>query len=85
MRTLTYRMNPVAGGIAAALGATAFTPVMAQVAEDEPGMMEEVTVTGVRRSLTEAAAIKRESDGVVDAILAEDMGKFPDTNLAESM
>jgi len=78
-------MNPVAGGIAAALGATAFTPVMAQVAEDEPGMMEEVTVTGVRRSLTEAAAIKRESDGVVDAILAEDMGKFPDTNLAESM
>jgi TonB-dependent receptor len=29
--------------------------------------------------------IKRDSAGVVDAISAEDMGKFPDTNLAESL
>lgn len=48
-------------------------------------MMEEVMVTGVRRSLIDSAAIKRDSDGVVDAISAEDIGKFPDTNLAEAM
>ena len=48
-------------------------------------MMEEVTVTGVRRSLLESATLKRDSDGVVDAIVAEDIGKFPDTNLAESL
>jgi len=77
-------LNPLASGIAIALGATFVSPVTAQVAEEE-NVVEEVVVTGVRRSLTEAAAIKRESEGVVDAILAEDMGKFPDTNLAESL
>lgn len=77
-------MNPLAGGIALALGATAITPVMAQDADDE-GMMEEVVITGVRRSLTESMNVKRDSEGVVDAIIAEDIGKFPDTNLAEAM
>jgi TonB-dependent receptor len=48
-------------------------------------MMEEVMVTGTRRSLIDSAAIKRDSDGVVDALTAEDIGKFPDTNLAEAM
>jgi TonB-dependent receptor len=49
------------------------------------GLLEEVIITGVRQSMMEAAAIKRDSDGVVDAIIAEDIGKFPDTNLAESL
>jgi TonB-dependent receptor len=77
-------MNPVASGIALALGATAISPVAAQSSEDEM-FLEEVVVTGVRQSLMESASIKRDSDGVVDAIVAEDMGKFPDTNLAESL
>jgi TonB-dependent receptor len=47
--------------------------------------VEEVTVTGIRASLERAMDVKRESAGVVDAINAEDMGKFPDTNLAESL
>src|SRR5690606_33151322 len=42
-------------------------------------------VTGIRASLERAMDIKRESAGVVDAISAEDIGKFPDTNLAESL
>lgn len=46
---------------------------------------EEVIVTGIRASLTGAMDIKREASGVVDAISAEDIGKFPDTNLAESL
>jgi TonB-dependent receptor len=78
-------MNPLAGGIALALGATAISPVMAQDSDDEAGMMEEVVITGVRRSLTESMNVKRDSEGVVDAIIAEDIGKFPDTNLAEAM
>src|SRR3546814_13495118 len=44
-----------------------------------------IIVTGVRGSLERAMDIKRESSGVVDAISAEDIGKFPDTNLAESL
>lgn len=46
---------------------------------------EVINVTGIRGSLASAANIKRESFGVVDAITAEDIGKFPDTNLAESL
>src|SRR3990170_3334754 len=45
----------------------------------------EIIVTGIRASLESAMDIKRDSSGVVDAISAEDIGKFPDTNLAESL
>lgn len=46
---------------------------------------DEIIVTGIRASLERAQDIKRNSDGVVDSISAEDIGKFPDTNLAESL
>jgi len=46
---------------------------------------DEVVVTGIRASLERSIAIKRDSVGVVDAISSEDIGKFPDTNLAESL
>ncbi len=39
----------------------------------------EIIVTGLRRSLQSAQAIKRNSDGIVDAVVAEDIGKLPDT------
>ena len=42
-------------------------------------------VTGLRASLENALNKKRTSSGVVDVIRAEDLGKFPDTNLAESL
>ncbi|NEL27412.1 MAG: TonB-dependent receptor, partial [Xanthomonas perforans] len=45
----------------------------------------DIVVTGIRASLDRAISIKRNSAGVVDAISAEDIGKFPDTNLAESL
>lgn len=86
MNNRTLRMNPLSSGIALALGAVGIAPVVAQTPDaEEAGMMEEVMVTGIRRSLEDSAAIKRDSDGVVDAISAEDIGKFPDTNLAEAM
>jgi len=49
-------------------------------------LIEEVIVQGgIRGSLTRSMDVKRDSAGVVDAISAEDMGKFPDANLAESL
>ncbi|WP_374944262.1 TonB-dependent receptor [Sphingomonas sp.] len=39
----------------------------------------DIVVTGLRRSLESAQAIKRNSDGIVDAIVAQDIGKLPDT------
>jgi iron complex outermembrane recepter protein len=47
--------------------------------------LDAVTVTGYRASLERALDIKRAEAGVVDAIVAEDIGKFPDLNLAESL
>lgn len=46
---------------------------------------DEIVVTGIRASLQQSMNIKRNAQGVVDAISAEDIGKFPDTNLAESL
>ena len=51
----------------------------------EEAAVEEVVVTGIRSSLKNAIDIKRKNVGVVDAITAEDIGKFPDGNLAESL
>ena len=47
--------------------------------------IEEVVVTGIKASIKRAQDIKRDSSGVVDAIAAEDLGKFPDLNVAESL
>ncbi len=47
--------------------------------------LKEVVVTGLRMSLQRNLDIKRESIGVVDAISAEDIGKFPDSNVAASL
>ncbi|WP_126941914.1 TonB-dependent receptor [Xanthomonas sp. BRIP62409] len=52
----------------------------------EPAVdLDTVTVTGYRASVEKALDIKRGEVGVVDAIVAEDIGKFPDLNLAESL
>ena len=53
---------------------------VAQDAEED-----EVIATGIRQSLKASMDFKRDAQGVVDAITAEDIGKFPDTNLAESL
>ncbi|GJJ02423.1 TonB-dependent receptor [Duganella rhizosphaerae] len=44
-----------------------------------------VVVSGIRASLSSSLTTKRIQDGVVDAVSAEDAGKFPDTNIAESL
>ncbi|WP_375286741.1 TonB-dependent receptor [Sphingomonas sp.] len=53
--------------------------------QDPEEVTADIVVTGIRASLDRAIDIKRNSAGVVDAISAEDIGKFPDTNLAESL
>ena len=52
---------------------------------DAAAPASEIVVTGFRESLNAAIAAKRESVGQIDVIVAEDIAKFPDTNLAESL
>jgi TonB-dependent receptor len=62
---------------AAAVAASATTPATPEV--------QTVVVSGLRNSLGSSMNLKRSSDGIVDGIVAADIGKFPDTNLAESL
>ncbi|KQU49803.1 TonB-dependent receptor [Sphingomonas sp. Leaf339] len=50
-----------------------------------PGEEADIVVTGFRASLNSAINLKRNETAAVDSIVAEDIGKFPDSNLAESM
>lgn len=55
------------------------------VADEADQVLDSVVVTGFRDSLAEALDLKKQSTGVVDAIVAEDIAAFPDLNLAESL
>ena len=72
--------------IGASILAMAAVPGVA-MAQDTPAadQGEDIVVTGIRASLQQSLELKRNSSGVVDAISSEDIGKFPDTNLAESL
>ncbi|RIA44573.1 TonB-dependent receptor [Hephaestia caeni] len=56
-----------------------------QSAGAEDDATSSIVVTGFRASLNQALDIKRDSTAAVDAIIAEDIAKFPDQNLAESL
>lgn len=53
--------------------------------EKKESEVEVITVTGIKASLSQSLNRKRASDEVIDSIVAEDIGKFPDTNVAESL
>jgi TonB-dependent receptor len=78
------KLSAIIGLLTSVAGAHAIaqdTPVPSNAAEQ----VEELMVTGIRGSLERSMDVKRSSGGVVDAISSEDIGKFPDTNLAESL
>ncbi|MET0274050.1 MAG: TonB-dependent receptor, partial [Phenylobacterium sp.] len=67
---------------ALAIGLVAASAAQAQATNAE---VEEVIVTGFRGSLQQALELKKDSAISADSILAEDIGKFPDLNLSESI
>jgi TonB-dependent receptor len=54
-------------------------------AASAPATSQTIVVTGIRGALESSLDLKRDGQGIVDGISAEDIGKFPDTNLAESL
>ena len=71
----------VAAGLTVSMGAQAQDAGAKEQATD----LDKVVVTGIRASLQQALDTKRNSDAIVDVITAEDVGKFPATNVAEAM
>ena len=81
MNRVSYRWS-FGGWVAGAAAAVAASPAVS-VAQGEP--IEEIVVQGFRGSLGASLNAKRNADGAVDVIVAEDIADFPDLNLAESL
>ncbi|MBL8267356.1 TonB-dependent receptor [Steroidobacter sp.] len=58
---------------------------VASSTQEAPSQVEEIVVTGVRQSLERAAELKRDAVGVVDSIVATDIGKLPDPTVAAAL
>ena len=75
-----FKLGPVAAGCAALLMASG--GVYAQQANTN---LNTVTVTGIRKGIEDAISVKKNADTIVESISAEDIGKLPDTTIAESL
>jgi iron complex outermembrane recepter protein len=64
-----------------ASGGTAF----AQQAAEPPGDLEEVVVSGIRKSIQDSIGVKKDESSIVEVVSAEDIGKLPDASIAESI
>ena len=78
VRQSGFQVSPVAAGCAVLLISVAGATHAQQASS-------EVVVTGIRASIESAIATKRNADGIVEALNAEDIGKLPDTTVAESV
>ena len=74
-----WLLRPVAGAVALAFVA-GVAPAFAQQQQ-----VETITITGIRKGIEDAISVKKNSDSIVEAISAEDIGKLPDTTVAESI
>lgn len=92
---LAFNLNPVAAGCAVFLSAMATAayaqeaaPVPTSTPATEPAAdpkIQTVTVSGIRRGIEAAIDVKRNASSIVETISAEDIGKLPDTTIAESL
>ena len=78
----TQVSTAVAHTLLLSLGASS---VMAAETTPKGDGLEEVIVTGIRHGIEDAIAVKRDSGSIVEAISAEDIGKLPDTSIADSL
>ena len=79
-------------GLGVSAIALSSTAAYAQDSQDAPAAQADevvdenaIIVTGIRGSINDAINTKRNANAIVDAISAEDIGKFPDRNVAESL
>lgn len=65
--------------------ASALVAGLAGPALAQESTVDELVVTGIRASLQQSLETKRNADAIVDSVTAEDVGKFPNTNVAEAL
>jgi len=82
------KINPIVYGICLALSPSiGFSQELNQESGiDKPTKdVEVITVTGIRSGLLQAIDVKKESSSIVDAVVASDIGEFPDHNIADTL
>ncbi len=77
-------VNSVAAAVAAVLAGSNGVARAQDAKADDEGI-QEVVVTGIRHSIETSIAAKRESTSVVEVVSAEDIGRLPDTSIADSI
>ncbi len=82
-KTMQHRPSTVAAAVLLALSLPAYAQEAPKPAD--PAKLDTVVVTGIRASLKKALDTKRDANNIVDVITAEDVGKFPATNVAEAI
>src|SRR5690554_1522619 len=75
----------LASTLALVAGSQSVYAQTAQSTSEQSAPVEEVVVTGFRQSLQNSIAAKQDASSIVDAIYSEDIGKLPDTSIAESL
>ncbi|NQZ81397.1 MAG: TonB-dependent receptor [Colwellia sp.] len=87
MYNTEFKQSLLAISIAAVFATSAYAQEAPSENENKKveDQIEVIEVTGIKGTLLRSMDLKREAKGVVDGISAEDIGKFPDTNLAESL
>jgi iron complex outermembrane receptor protein len=86
-RTRDLYMNRIALAVKSALGLAMLVPpslTLADSASDTAGL-DEIVVTGIRKSLDVSLEVKRNSTELTEVVTAEDIGKMPDKNIADSL
>ena len=75
--------TPVAIAVAAMLMSS--HQAQAQPAPEPGAATQTITITGIRRGIESAINVKKNADAIVESISAEDIGKLPDSSIAESI
>jgi len=81
-------MNRITFAVKSALGLVMMVPptlALAQTAPATGDQIEEVVVTGIRASVEQSLEAKRAATTVTEVVSAEDIGKMPDKNVADSL
>lgn len=74
-----FKISPVA------VGCTLLMMASGAYAQATPATLETVTVTGIRKGIEDAIVTKKNSNSIIESISAEDIGKLPDSSIAESI
>jgi iron complex outermembrane receptor protein len=81
---MLFKKNTIAKAVSLSLWALA-APGFAQTTPAPAANLDTVTVTGVRAAMEKSLAVKKAASAIVEVISAEDVGKMPDKNLADSL